>query len=148
MRTRTLLLSALLSAAVLVGCASTPPADRMVYATSDAPPPAFGSGARHAEPAAPRPEDDLDESARRAWIRENAPRPAPRPRHVVRERVIVRERSVPSTSRERPWYRSYALPLFLLAGYGLYRAHRHYDRHHDGHHDWHVGVGYGGYHHW
>ena len=114
---------------VLAACStpSGPPADRIVYRTSEAPAPALEPVDPLRDAAPPAPADDIPESERidfheRWGGQQNYVPPFDRPH---------RPRPAPQRAESGTSYLWFAIPLALAAGYGIYRAKRHYDDHDD-----------------
>ena len=114
-------------AVVFGGCASAShPATDVLYRTSGDSPPLLDPADRF-DSNTPPPANDLRESERLEWYRQNYSWSQPPELEALQERVVYRDRYV-----ERPWYESWALPFTLAIGYGIYRSRRHRD-HHRGH---------------
>lgn len=130
--------AALLTVALIsVGCASTPPADRTVYRTSEAPAPDV-EHVEYLRSDAPRDPGTMTEDQRREWFDQRRPVSEP-PRYdqTLAPRVVERVRVV---HVERPVDYSW-VPFTLGLGYLAYRSHRHHRRYHR--HHFHYGYHWG-----
>lgn len=118
-RNRCLLTLALIA---LAGCKSHgPPADRILYRTSDAPsPPLEPAADRFERKAVPAPKNDIPESERIRWHREND---SDRGRYIP-----PYDRPDPIVHVEGPPVWDYVVPaLFIGAiGWGVYHGYDHY----------------------